>query len=236
MKAKKFGFLVIALVLALGTLGIGYASWTDTVYINGTVSTGSACVEWDKVGDYDEHCGPTYLVESGFGDLNLDVAAITGNPDGWPNRCPSYQQYRTEKSVACVEVTGLHTDTLHVTINNGYPLYYVDLELEAIACGTVPMKLQGYTVINANFEPSNYPWDPGPCEDEDWNEGEVWVELSGLAIEKQLEPGGEAEVYSLIIIVQQSAEMNRGYEDVPDPYTFSVVLDWIQWDEFQIPG
>ena len=36
---KKIGLLCLALVLALGALGVGYASWTDTITISGTNST-----------------------------------------------------------------------------------------------------------------------------------------------------------------------------------------------------
>ena len=38
---RKIGLLSLALVLALGTLGIAYAAWTDEVTIQGTVNTGS---------------------------------------------------------------------------------------------------------------------------------------------------------------------------------------------------
>jgi len=38
---KKIGLLVLALVLALGTLGVAYAAWTDTIAIDGTVETGT---------------------------------------------------------------------------------------------------------------------------------------------------------------------------------------------------
>ncbi|MBA7566770.1 hypothetical protein ES708_08466 [subsurface metagenome] len=38
---KKIGLLALALVLALGTFGVAYAAWTDTIYIEGTVNTGS---------------------------------------------------------------------------------------------------------------------------------------------------------------------------------------------------
>lgn len=38
---KKIGLICMALVLALGTLGVGYAMWTDTVNITGNVNTGS---------------------------------------------------------------------------------------------------------------------------------------------------------------------------------------------------
>jgi hypothetical protein len=38
---KKIGLLCLALVLALGALGVGYAAWIDTITIQGTVNTGS---------------------------------------------------------------------------------------------------------------------------------------------------------------------------------------------------
>jgi predicted ribosomally synthesized peptide with SipW-like signal peptide len=37
---KKIGLFVLAIVLAIGALGVGYAAWTDTIHINGTVNTG----------------------------------------------------------------------------------------------------------------------------------------------------------------------------------------------------
>ena len=37
---KKIGLLCLALVLALGALGVGYGLWDKTVYIEGTVYTG----------------------------------------------------------------------------------------------------------------------------------------------------------------------------------------------------
>jgi len=38
---KKISILIIALVVALGSLGIGYAAWLDTITITGDVQTGS---------------------------------------------------------------------------------------------------------------------------------------------------------------------------------------------------
>ena len=38
---KKILLLSLALVMALGTLGVGYAAWTDRVTIGGTVNTGT---------------------------------------------------------------------------------------------------------------------------------------------------------------------------------------------------
>lgn len=44
MKRNKFarvGILSIALLLALGVMGVGYAVWTATAFVDGTVETGS---------------------------------------------------------------------------------------------------------------------------------------------------------------------------------------------------
>lgn len=38
---KRMGLLALALVLALGSLGVTYAAWTDSVYVVGTVHTGN---------------------------------------------------------------------------------------------------------------------------------------------------------------------------------------------------
>jgi hypothetical protein len=42
---KKIGLLSLALVLALGVLGVGYAMWKDEVTIEGTVNTGTVVID-----------------------------------------------------------------------------------------------------------------------------------------------------------------------------------------------
>jgi len=40
----KIGFLFLALVIALGGLGVGFAAWTDTLFVQGEVNTGK--IDW----------------------------------------------------------------------------------------------------------------------------------------------------------------------------------------------
>jgi hypothetical protein len=42
---KRMGLLALALVLALGALGVAYAAWTDEFYVQGTVNTGTVDVD-----------------------------------------------------------------------------------------------------------------------------------------------------------------------------------------------
>ena len=47
---KKIGILALALVLALGSLGVGYALWSDVLYLEGTVQTGTVSADWSLEG------------------------------------------------------------------------------------------------------------------------------------------------------------------------------------------
>ena len=51
---KKIGLICLALVLALGTIGVGYALWSDTLFLEGTVGTGNIGLEWSQDIPYDD--------------------------------------------------------------------------------------------------------------------------------------------------------------------------------------
>ncbi len=123
---KKIGLLVLVLVIALGSLGVAYARWSDTVTINGPITTGKVCIEWDAIQEYTDVCpyGNPWYKGPGQGDENLDVAAITGHANGWPNRgVLKYQSYKTDKDAACIDVDwSSGEDQALFTVYTGYPL------------------------------------------------------------------------------------------------------------------
>lgn len=228
---KKIGLLVLALVLALGSLGVAYARWSDTVSITGTVTAGKVCVEWDDAYSTDR-CpyGNPWYVGPGNGDANVDVAAITGNEDGWPNEgIYDFDTYFTDKNAACTQVTEIGDHQLLITVNNAYPLYFGDVEVEYCNCGTIPVKIQSIEIEALNFTLADQPWadDANPG-----NGGEIYVTVVPLdaAIGDQLEVG-DCTAHSFKFIVQQSAEQNRGQND--DPYQFTVTWTVVQWNEFE---
>ncbi len=51
---KKIGLLCLALVLALGSLGVAGALWSDWLYIDGWVETGYIGAEWSIETYYDD--------------------------------------------------------------------------------------------------------------------------------------------------------------------------------------
>lgn len=71
---KKVGLIVIALVLVLGSLGVGYALWTQTINVNGTVLTGDLKAEF---------AGTDIATGSPFIDAyNLVTYTTSGNNSG----------------------------------------------------------------------------------------------------------------------------------------------------------
>ena len=80
---KKIGLLCLALVLALGTLGVGYAMWSDTITITGTVNTGSVDLDIMK-------CSNTWVwklipVEPG----DPDIAIVHDWDSTYPGAIPA---------------------------------------------------------------------------------------------------------------------------------------------------
>lgn len=128
---KKLGIICIALVLALGSLGMGYAAWTDTLYISGTVTTGS--VEWEFDGI------PTQ------GDAGLDPNCFFDLDGG------TWEQM--DKDVASTTVGYSDTDgddvddTLTVTLDNAYPYYANHIGYKVHGLGSIPLQIWKADII-----------------------------------------------------------------------------------------
>jgi len=75
---KKIGIICLALVMALGAMGLGYALWSEVLTISGTVQTGDIGAEWsvEAYGD-NETKDVSSCVATGNGSDTLTVT-ITG--------------------------------------------------------------------------------------------------------------------------------------------------------------
>jgi hypothetical protein len=129
---KKISLIALALILALGTLGVAYAMWWDTVTIGGTVVTDDVEVEWKLARNYDTGLDPDY-------------------PDGLK-----------DKDVGSTTITGLDSNTLTLVIDNGYPSYYNDIECEFENTGSVPVIIDSVVITPTGFTvASDYGADDG---------------------------------------------------------------------------
>lgn len=155
---KRIGLLALAMVLALGTMGVAYSAWTEELYINSTVYTGT--VDIDVAG-----CSSTFVYKvPGLGDigygLDTDVHYVYGSFD------PSPPAGGTLVASA-VTVPNLlpDADAATMTFTNVFPCinFQTDVELEYI--GTVPA-----TISVAEITPTG---GSGEALDELWELGET---------------------------------------------------------------
>jgi len=126
---KKIGLIALALVLGLGALGVAYAPWTDEVYIEQVVETGTLCLgivhaDVRVRGDTKNIMTVEWEWEDFLGEKDY------GNPD-WDN-----EVYRR----------------MLITMHNAYPCVLVDTEFYVTTLCSVPLHITGLNV----YDPTGY--------------------------------------------------------------------------------
>lgn len=137
---KKFTLICLALVLALGTLGVAYAMWDKTLYVEGTVDTGEVNAKIGSIASDD----PAGTTDPYYGDLV-----------GMPEK-PEYPL----KDVATTTCGIDEYDNQRgwVIIDDGYPCYWVAVHLTVYNNGTIPIIYEGVDVTQV---PGCITCDPG---------------------------------------------------------------------------
>ena len=207
---KKIGLLCLALILAVGSLGIGYAMWSDTITISGTAKTGT--LDWEFQGPLisGDPCVPP------TNDLNCFYDLYDGT---WQTMT---------KSVACTDMAISSPDTLDITVHNAYPFYGNHIAFVVKDLGTIPLKiwkLEFYrdgTLIDTTYAENKYVYldydGDGAPEIQLW-----WGDGFGL----QMHQGDKHDV-SFMLLVLEPADQNI-------TYNFSMKLIAVQWNEYSIP-
>jgi len=121
-KALPIGTIFMILVIALAILGVGYALWSETLTISGTVNTGEVDVEF-SVHDPEECVDVNGVLTCPEPPEKADVANCTVEwlgPDG-------------DSEV------DLGPDQLVVTIDGMYPSYHCKVSFDVTSTGSVPV-------------------------------------------------------------------------------------------------
>ncbi len=230
---KKIGLMILALVLALGGLGVGYASWTDQIVISGAITTGDVCIEIIcPVGPSgeSEDPAPPYTVIGGANANSLDLNALAPGPDFWTS------SYRTDKNVAwvtsnCYDLTPPRK-AVTLTFNNVYPCYLSHLAFALLNCGTIPIKMDHVVFRD----------DAGAELATIYQNGYEVFDLSGNGIDDfeiywgdnfglQIEPG---DGYSMDFYTHFMQDEGIDFT-VSQTYTLTVEIVVVQWDHYT-PG
>jgi hypothetical protein len=126
---KKIGLICLALVLALGTLGVGFAMWSDQVTIKGTVDTATLRIGIVKA-------DATLYQTKNVATVNL---SFEGPIAPWD--CPSppgHLNYAYER--------------LAVTLNNTFPCLTVDIAFYVGSAGSIPIHITALNMSDPTQE------------------------------------------------------------------------------------
>ena len=144
---KKIGLLALALVLALGSLGIGYAHWTETLQIKGDVNTGWIDVNFMSQYDNDQ---PGMIDPTGPGEWDFtgqvpvwNGARLNDPPKDVADTTSTYSTYDLQQRPA--NPTGNFAE---VIITNGYPSYWGSVAWDLENQGTIPVELWTVSLVN----------------------------------------------------------------------------------------
>jgi len=142
---KKIGLLCLALVLALGTLGVGFAAWTDTLYIEGEVNTGTVDINIEALSG-------TWVWKVGHDEVQYHGWGTTENgPEGFT---PPAEAEPITSATAEMDPTDLDGDTVIVTFDNLYPCKWLFVDFLVHYEGSIPV------ILNAEIEETTAgdPW------------------------------------------------------------------------------
>jgi hypothetical protein len=244
---KRFlstGILFMVLVALLAAIGIGYAHWTKTLNIDGTVNTGTVDAIFvaaftdddDAVDNPDKDSQDT----DGCVDLGLVDDAGTYNqqkdgPDNGYTSCDPAASGRDEKEhyekdvARCdAAIDADDNEQAYVELVNAYPSYYCTAWFEIQNNGTIPVKIQEVRVNGVVVEPSQT---NGFDLDEDGN-ADVDIHVTDITIGQQIEPedpdnpgANDAQMDLDIHVLQDSAQGAN--------MTFEVEVDLVQWNLYE---
>ena len=110
-KRLPLGLLAILLIVLLAGVGVAYGLWSDTLYINGTVHTGTLDIK--------------------FGDKPTTTELINGNPeDFWKGK---------GDAANCGAWVDKDTGNLEIVAKGAYPSWTCQVTFDVVSVGTVPV-------------------------------------------------------------------------------------------------
>jgi hypothetical protein len=222
---KKIAIMALAIVLALGTLGVGYALWFQTVNISGTVETGYVNIS---------ACNPTGTLV--YKDLVTDeLIKVPGTLDVVPDlpaAGPVIGDHDT-LLVAVAQTTGLAdcvecdtpngSLTVNVAYYNLFPIFdatgepdYFCADFDLTNTGTIPVK----ALVLDDFTPSGI--DGLSFHVDALDEQGAPITLEGY----QLEPDDFVHILICIDVPDDPA-----YQNLDGSFTATIVFE--QWNEYR---
>jgi predicted ribosomally synthesized peptide with SipW-like signal peptide len=212
---KKTGIILLAVILALGTMGAAYAAWTQNLNITGTVHTG------------------TYIIDV------TETSAVLSSPTAYYGGSV-YSGTTAVFSPGVVTVSGSGAGISGITIQNGFPGLSYAIPYTITNNGTVPARINnvkltinnGATVINLwTGSSANIMLSGGSTTDvtiQNTSDGTINLDLLNPSL--ILSPGGPGQSVSGILLITipfgltvDTGGLNSGLSE-----TFNLEIDTVQ--------
>lgn len=220
---KKIGILTLVLIFALGSLGVGYAHWSQTLFIEGTVNTGSFCVGFSHQYSDDpveEPCNPGAIDDSDRFD------------PGYTKNVAGCDCDLVDPKLCC-EPDKEAWERMLITVCNAYPSYTNTIHFSLDNCGTIPAEVVGATIVMVDTTPVSIALPKCtvvPVDLDDDTYPDVNMHFDGPA-DQQIDPC-ESLWYGLTL------HFKDGVDAAGDPvglkqnttYKFYIEIETIQWN------
>jgi len=209
---KKIGLIALALIMALGAMGVGYAMWSDSIAISGTVNTGNVNI------NVSEFSG-TVVYKNIMDDLIVYLPFIGALPT------PPANNIQVAYAVAAA---GDAEDTVVVTFNNLFPIF----NGVPSPTNTLPYKAD-FTITNAGSIPVKLVISAVKFEGDTILSNVIKVvDDNGVSLEGvQLEPQGSIDGNISITIPEPPNDGTwQGKKGA-----FSLTITGVQWNEYTAP-
>jgi hypothetical protein len=156
---KRMGLLALALVLALGSLGVAYATWTDSVYVSSTVQTGTMDINAIASSSTFVYkvppggTGPSHYFINGtevYYDTNgTEVHYCPGATDQHPPAGTAGVDYLTVASAVTTFDNGSDDpDTATMAFSGLFPGVDFRADLDMMYFGNIPVKVSMATALD----------------------------------------------------------------------------------------
>jgi hypothetical protein len=126
---KRMGLIttLIVTLLALSSLGVGYAYWSKTLTVSGVVNTGE--LDWEFIDG-------TAIQRDNGNDVTTNEYLLKFTQQ-------DYDVGHSDNPILISSDTDTDFDTMNVNILNAYPGYANRYDVDAFNNGTIPLKIKG---------------------------------------------------------------------------------------------
>ncbi len=143
---KKIGLLALAMVLALGTFGVAYAAWTDTITIDGTVNTGSVDLEIIELSSTFVYKVPDEVAGQ-YDNVADEMVVVHQRVNMRPLVGPTWSVINVPQIppngilVSSATATSPSDDHITVTFDNAFPCPTLTADFIVHYVGSIPVKV-----------------------------------------------------------------------------------------------